>query len=128
MAFVSQDQAAVAAEPGDGAFYDPAVAAESGRGFDAAPRDAVADASFAQGPVAVGDVVGLVGVEFRGFAAPGPALGPDLRNALDERLQGLGVVEVRGRDSQNKGQAVPVGEDVDLAARLAAIDRVWAGQ
>jgi hypothetical protein len=102
--------------------------AEAGRGLDAAAGDAVADPAFAQCTVAVGDVVGLVGVELRGFAPTRAVPGPDLGDALDERLQCLTVMQVRGRDAQGEGQAVPIGEDVDLAARLAAIDRVWAGQ
>jgi hypothetical protein len=89
IALVSQGQAAVAAEPGDGAFDDPAVPTQPGRRLDAAAGDAVADPAFAQCPVAIGNVVGLVGVDLRWFAAAWSAPGADLREALKERLERL---------------------------------------
>jgi hypothetical protein len=95
VALVSQGQAAVAAEPGDGAFDGPPVSAQAFRGFDADAGDAVADVPLAQEPVVGGDVVGLVRVDLRGLAPPGTAAGPDSGDALDERFEGLGVVEVR---------------------------------
>lgn len=76
----------------------------------------------------VGDVVGLVGVDFRGFPATRAAPGSDLGDALDERLERLGVMQVRARDPEREREPVPVGQDVDLRAGLAAIDRVWTGQ
>jgi hypothetical protein len=128
VALVSQGQAAVAAEPGDGALDGPAAAAEPLRGFDADAGDPVADAPLTQQPVVGGNVVGLVRVDLHGLAPPGSAPGLDLRDALQEWFEGLGVVEVRRRDRQGKRQAGAVGQDVDLRARLAAIDRVWPGQ
>jgi hypothetical protein len=78
------------------------VTAEAGRGLDAAAGDAVADTLLAQRGVAVGDVVGLVGVDFRRFAAARATPRPDLRDALNQRFEGLGVVEVRSRDGEGK--------------------------
>jgi hypothetical protein len=57
VALISDGEAAVAAEPGDGPLDGPTVAAQAGRGLDAAAGDAVTDPAFTQGPVAVGDVV-----------------------------------------------------------------------
>jgi hypothetical protein len=52
--------------------------------------------------VAVGDVIGLVRVELRGFPASGAARGADLRDALNERFEGLGVVEVGTGDAEGE--------------------------
>lgn len=72
MAFVADRDAAVAAEPGDGAFDLPAVSAEVFAGVDAAAGDAGGDAALAQ-PGAVGlVVVRLVGAELGGDSRPGP--------------------------------------------------------
>jgi hypothetical protein len=124
VALLSDGEAAVAAEPGDGPLDGPTVAAQAGRGLDAAAGDAVTDPAFMQGPVAVGDVVCLVGVELRGFAAARSAPRLDLRDALHQRFESLAVVEVGGRDAQGQRRPVPAGEDVELRAGLATIDRV----
>lgn len=92
VALVSQGQAAVAAEPGDGALDDPSVSPEPGRRLDAAAGDAIADAPFAQRAVAVGDVVGIVGVDLRRPPAARAEPRADLWDALYERLERLRVV------------------------------------
>jgi hypothetical protein len=40
----------------------------------------------------------------------------------------LAVVHVRGGDHDGQGQTGPVTDNMDLAARFAAVDRVRAGQ
>lgn len=107
MALVSDAESAVSAEPGDGGFDDPVVAAEPGRGLDADSGDLVADAPLVQRAVAVGDVVGL-----RGFPATRAAPGSDLRDVLDQRFEGLRVVRVRTRDPECEWQSGEVGQDV----------------
>lgn len=46
-ALVASVQSAASGEPGHGAFYGPAVAAQPGRGLDAFAGDAVLDAASA---------------------------------------------------------------------------------
>lgn len=128
VAFVADGEAAVAAEPGDGAFDLPAVAAEAFAGVDAAAGDAGGDAAFAQPSAVAGGVVALVGAEFAGPAAARSAAGPDRGDAGDQWLQRLPVVGVRGGDADDQGQAVRVGQDMDLRSGFAAVDGVRAGQ
>jgi len=40
----------------------------------------------------------------------------------------MGVVGVGRRDAHGQWQPSPVGQQMDLASRLAAVDRVWPGQ
>ena len=40
----------------------------------------------------------------------------------------MGVVDVRGRGQRGQRQPAAVGQDMNLAARLATVDRVWPGQ
>jgi hypothetical protein len=77
VAFVADGEAAVAGEPGDGAFDLPAVSAEALVGVDAAAGDARGDAALAQpGPVDL-RVVGFVGAELGWLAAAWSAAGAD---------------------------------------------------
>lgn len=71
--FVADSQAAVAGEPGDGAFDLPAVSAEAVAGVDAAAGDARGDAALAEPGSVGGGVVGFVGAEPGWFAAAGSA-------------------------------------------------------
>ncbi len=58
----------------------------------------------------------------------GAAWGTDRRDAGDQRDEDLVVVEVRPRDRDDQRQPGRVGQDMDLRALLAAVDRVWTGQ
>jgi len=70
--FVADGEAAVAGEPGDGAFDLPAVSAEAVAGVDAAAGDARDDAALAQpGPVG-GGVVALSARSRAGLRRRGP--------------------------------------------------------
>jgi hypothetical protein len=60
VAVVADGEAAVAVEPGEGAFDDPAVGAESGAVLALAAGDERFDAAFAQLAAAAGVVVAAV--------------------------------------------------------------------
>ena len=60
VAVVADGEAAVAVEPGKGAFDDPAVAAESGGVLALAAGDERCDAALAEFAAAAGVVVGAV--------------------------------------------------------------------
>ena len=124
LAFVAAVEPAEASEPGHRPFDGPAVAAEAGGGLDAAAGDAVSNLAASQVGPDEAVVVGFVGMEFAGSPAPGAAAGPDRRDSLDERDQGLAVVEVGPGDRNRKGQTGTFGEQMDLRTVLAPIYRI----
>ena len=65
-ALIACGQAAEACEPGQGAFHDPAVAAQPLAAVDPAPGDLGLDAALAAFPPAAPVVVALVGVQLGG--------------------------------------------------------------
>lgn len=125
---VPDGEAAVAEEPGDRPFDLPAVSAEPLAGFDSRAGDAWDDAAAAQPPQVLGGVVGLVRAELAGTAPARPAPRPDRGYAQDQRQQSLTVMDVRTRHTERQGQALSVGQDVQLAALLAPVDRIAPGQ
>ena len=60
-AFVAGSQASELVQPGEGAFDDPAVAAETGAVFGAAAGDAMGDAALAQQAAVLVVVIATVG-------------------------------------------------------------------
>lgn len=69
LAFVAAVQASAPCQPGHGAFDNPAVSAQSVRGFDAFAGDAGCDAALAEPSSQVVVVVTLVAVELGRLAA-----------------------------------------------------------
>ena len=61
-------------------------------------------------------------------ACAGPAPGTDGRYCLDQRLDRVAVVDVGSRDPDGQRDALRLGQHMQLAARLAAIDGIRAGQ
>ena len=127
-ALVPDGEAAVTEQPGDRALDLTAVTAEALGGVDAGAGDPRHDAPFPQPPEVVGLVMGLIGAELGRAPTARAAPGPHRGNAQDERLERLAVVHVRGGDADRQRQAPGVGQHVELTARLATVDRVWAGQ
>lgn len=122
--FVADGDPTEAGEPWQGALDHPAVPAQALAAFDAAAGDPGNDGALAQGAPAVGEIVGLVGVQFGGATArPADALA-DGWHRIDQRLQELAVVPVGSRDGQGEGDAIGINEDVALGARLAAVGGV----
>lgn len=126
MGFVSavgpQEQAATVVEPGEGAFDDPAVAAEPRAVFGLTSRDHRLDAALPdQTPVLV-MVVAAVGDE-AGGAPSGPPDAAAHRRHPVEQLQQLGdVVAVAAGERPGQRDAAAVYEEMLFAAEPAAID------
>src|SRR5512144_2854417 len=115
-------------EPGERAFDHPPVAAQALAALDAAPCDARDDTPAATGAAAAVVVVPFVRVQLpRSLAWAAGAL-PDRRHRVQHRRQHDAVMDVRGREGNSERDAVGVHEDVPLAARLAAVGRVRAGE
>jgi hypothetical protein len=127
-AFVADGEAAVAEQPGDGPLDLPPVPSQPLGRLDARTRDPRGDAPSAQPGQGLGGVVGLVRAQLARAPAPWPAPGPDRRDRLDQRPQRVNVMDVGGRDPDGERDALRVGQNVQLAAGLAPVDRVRAGQ
>jgi hypothetical protein len=123
---VADGKAAELGEPGQRPLDDPPVPAQTLAALDAAAGNAVLDPSAGESPTAAAVIVGLVGVQLRGpLARPTPALA-DRRDGIHDRLQHPAVVHVGSRQLQREGDALRIGEDVTLRARLAPVGRVRA--
>jgi hypothetical protein len=73
-------------------------------------------------------VVGLVGVDLAGPAAPPPAGHADRRDVVQHRLEHDRVMGVGGTHDHRDRQAAAFAGQVQLGPALAAIDWVCAGQ
>lgn len=101
VAFVSDDEAVVAEQPGDRPFDHPAVFAEFLAGFDALAGDTDANSSVAD-PLSQFDVVvGFVGVQLVGFAAARAASGLDRGNGPDQGQFSVRQLEFRNVSNIN---------------------------
>src|SRR3954454_700938 len=127
-ALVADDQAAATGDPGQGAFDHPAVPPQAFAALDPASGDPGDDAAPAASATAAGIVVGFVGVQLL-RTAPGPATGlADRRHSVERLLEHDAVVDVGGREQDRQRDALPVHDEVALAARLAAVGRVRPGR
>src|SRR4051794_34917352 len=124
-ALVADGEPAEAGKPGERAFDHPPVPTQALATLDPASRDARDDAAPAAGAAVV---VPLVGVQLGRALARAPRALPDWRYRVEDRLQHGAVVDVGRRQLQDEGDAAGVDQDVALAARLAAVGRVWAGE
>lgn len=126
-AFVAGGDAAEACEPSQGAFDDPAVAAEPVGAVNATAGNARLDTAHAAGLAAGGVVVGLVGVQLRGASARPAAAPADGTHRVQHWPQEAAVVPVGRAQANGERDAVRVGQKMTLGARAAAIGRVRAG-
>ena len=126
-ALVADPQPAAAQQPGDGAFDRPAVTAKSFGGVDAAAGDTDLDAPPLQVGPAAAVVVGLVGVDLVGSAAPATCRGRQRRDVVQDRREQGAVVRVGGGEQDAQRDAAAVDGEVELAAGLAAVGGVCAG-
>lgn len=101
-AFVARGQAPVSGEPGHGSFDHPTMLAAFVVGLDALAGDTDRDAAVMDPSSELGLVVGLVGVRFGRFAAPGATAGFDRRGRQHERFERVGAVGVRGGDGDRE--------------------------
>ena len=114
-------------QPGEGAFDDPAVAAEPGAVFGLAACDHGLDASLPDEPAVFVVVVAAVG-DHRVGAASRPADASAYRwHPVEQRQQLSDVVAVAAGQRPGQRQAAAVYEEVLLAARPAPVDRAGTG-
>jgi hypothetical protein len=124
---VADCQAAEAAEPGQGALDNPAMASHTLAALDAASGDPIADAALAQVAMAARDIIGFVSIELVGSPTrPSPTLA-DGRHGIDQLVEEAAVVNVCRGDPQGERDARGVGDDGALGPGPAAIGRVGAG-
>lgn len=125
--FIADGKAPELGEPCEGALGHPAMTAQPFTALDAAPGDAVANATLAQGVAAAPcEIIGFVGVQDR--RAP-PRASPTLvdgRHGIDHLLEHHRVVEIGSRHSGGERDAAVVDQDVALGARLSGCETSFA--
>jgi hypothetical protein len=122
----AEEQSAAVVQPGEGAFDDPAVAAEVRAVFGLAASDDRFDAALPDEPAVLVVVVAAVG-EQRARTAPRPSrTAAHGRNAIEQVEQLRDVVAVGGGERPGERQPAAVYEEMMLAARTAPVDRAGA--
>jgi hypothetical protein len=113
-------------QPGEGAFDDPAVAAEPGAVPAAAPGDLGLDPAAAELATVALVVVAAVCAQSVGSSAWPADLPAHRRHTVDERNQLGHVMSVSARDRPGKRDPGRVYEKVVLGARSGSINRARA--
>ena len=115
-------ESATGVEPGEGAFDDPAVAAQAGAVPALAARDHWLDASLPDKPPVLVVVVAAVGEQTVGPSARPADATTHGRHPVDQRDELRDVVAVAAGERPGQRDATAVYEEVVLAARAAAVD------
>ena len=126
--FVADGEASEAIEPGECAFDDPAVAAETLAGFDPASGDARRDAAPPAGTPAAAMIIGLVGMQLSGPAPRPAALAADCRDGIEHLLEGHAVMHVGPGQGERERDTLTVCDEVAFRAGTATIGRVQPGR
>lgn len=114
-------QLAEGGQPGMGTLDHPAMAAQSVIAFDALACNSVLDSSQLDVCMAAREVIALVGVQFFG-ATPGPATQPsNRRQCVNQLLEEHRVMPIGPCDAKHQRDALPVRDEVALAAELAPV-------
>lgn len=119
-------QLAEGSQPGVRALDHPAVAAESVIALDAFAGDAILDAAALEVSAAARIVVAFVGMQ---LVRPTPRLAAGAghsRQRIDQLLEDHGIVPVGPGDAERQRDALPIRDEVALAAEFSAIGRVGA--
>jgi hypothetical protein len=127
LALVANDEAPVLIEPRMRALDHPAVAPQGLTGIDPFACDARNNPSRATRRPAARDVVRLVRVQLRGPTAPVAGRGANRGDPIEHGFEGHGVVPVARPKDHGERDALPVGDQVALRARLPLVARVGAG-
>ena len=127
-AIVATMETAASGQPGHGALDLPAVSPQPLGGFHTLAGQTMDDSAFSEPSAQVVVVVSLVTVELARLAPPAASPGPDGRYCANQRLQRLAVVQVRTRDRHGNRKPGSIGDQVDLGALLAPIDRIRTRQ
>ena len=113
-------------EPGEGAFDDPAVAAEAGAVLGLFACDLRPDAALAEEPPVLRVVVAAVGCQPVGPSARPAFLAADGRHLVEQRDQLGDVVAVAAGDGPGERDPGCVDEEVVLRAVSGSINRARA--
>jgi hypothetical protein len=125
-AFVADEEASVAVEPGEGALHDPPVPAEFGLGVDARASDARGDVAPPERSASGAAGVGLVGVQLGGASARATAGPLGRRDRVDGVEEDGPLVDIGGRLEADERDALPLGHQMVLGPGLAPIRGVRA--
>lgn len=125
-AVVADEQPFELVEPGEGAFDDPAVAAEPGAVLVFAPRDLGRDAALAELATVAVVVVAAIGAEPVRAAARSADLAANRRDAVDERDQLSTVVAVAAGERPGKRDPSRIDEEVVLRPVSGSVNRARA--
>jgi hypothetical protein len=127
-AFVADVESSVLVQPGEGAFDDPAPAAQSGAVLGRAACDQRPDAERADlAPVEL-LVVAAVGDQLARTSLRRAAAAADRRDRLEQQQELRPVVAVGAGQRPGEWDAAAVGQQVVLGAVPAAVDRTRPGR
>ena len=125
-ALVPYEQSLELVQPGEGAFDDPAVAAEAGAVLGVAPRDLGCDPAPAELTAVARVVVAAIGAQPVG-PAPWPAdLAAHGRDPVDERDQLSDVVAVAAGELPGERDPGRVDQEVVFRAVSGSVNRARA--
>jgi predicted alpha-1,6-mannanase (GH76 family) len=110
-------------EPGEGAFDDPAVAAEVGAVFGLAPSDLGCDPARSDEAAVLVVVVAAVGKQRLGSSPGASDTATDGRHPVEQLEQLADIVAVATGQCPGQRDAAAVYEEVVLAACPAAVNR-----
>jgi hypothetical protein len=125
---VADPQPPTPRQPGDRAFCLPPMAAKPLRRLDPTAGDADLDPPPGEVAAAAVMIVGLVGVDLLGAAAPAAGRGPHVGKVVQQRLEHQAVVGIGPSHQQRQRQATTLNGQVQLASGLGPVDRVCATQ
>jgi hypothetical protein len=125
-ALIADGEATESMKPGQRPLHDPPVSPQLLLRLDAAPRDPRSDASGATSPSTAREVVALVGMKLRRPLPRRSAPATHGPHTVEQVLESLGVVLVRGAELNGEGDALRGYQHMMLRARLPAIRRIRA--
>lgn len=124
--FVADEQAAELMQPGEGALYDPAEAAQAGAVRGCAAGDHRFDPALAELAPVASEVVAAIADELVGSAAR-PAHGPAHgRYTVDKRDHLGDIVAVAAGEGEGKRDAALVDDQVVFGAQPSTVNRARA--
>lgn len=128
LAVIANIEAVVAGQPRNRALDHPPVTAEMIGGLDTFAGNTDADTSITDPFTQFSGIIGFVGVQFGGSAPAWATPRSDRRDRLDQRGQRLTIVGIRRRNTHGQRYSRALGQDMDLGAGFATVDRTRPGQ
>jgi len=125
-AVVADEQPFELVEPGEGALYDPAVAAQAGAVLSLAARDLGLDPALPEQPTVLVVVVPSVRGDTVGAAPRAADAATHRRDTVDERDQLGDVVAVTAGERPGEREPSGVDEEMVLRPGTTAVDRARA--